>query len=98
MRRLLGLIMLLAIISTARGQTAYSYRYWFDNNLATLQTEAANGETTVEVDISGLAKGSVHTLHFQGIDENGRILTSLIPLADNEKTIDLSRISIEHPI
>lgn len=32
------------------------------------------------------------------IDENGRILTSLIPLADNEKTIDLSRISIEHPI
>ena len=68
MRRLLGLIMLLAIISTARGQTAYSYRYWFDNNLATLQTGAANGETTVEVDISGLAKGSVHTLHFQGID------------------------------
>ena len=68
MRRIIGFIILLALIGSARGQTAYSYRYWFDNNLATLQTGSTTGETTIEIDISALAKGSVHALHLQGID------------------------------
>ncbi|MBQ9363309.1 MAG: hypothetical protein IJT97_07840 [Bacteroidaceae bacterium] len=68
MRRFIGFILLLALITTARGQTAYSYRYWFDNNLATLHTGTANGETTIEMDISSLTKGSVHALHLQGLD------------------------------
>ena len=68
MRRFIGIIMLLAFISVARGQNAYSYRYWFDNNLATLQMGSTTGEVTIEIDISALVKGAVHTLHFQGID------------------------------
>ena len=68
MRRFIGIILLLALITTARGQTAYSYRYWFDNNLSTLHTGTAKGETTIEMDISSLTKGSVHALHLQGLD------------------------------
>ena len=66
MRRIIGFIVLLAVIGSARGQTTYSYRYWFDNNPATLQTGSAQGETAIEIDISKLAKGSIHALHLQG--------------------------------
>lgn len=72
MHRLFCFLVLLALISTARGQTAYSYRYWFDNNLATQHTGEANGETILEIDISSLAKGSMHTLHLQGLDASGK--------------------------
>jgi len=70
-RRLLWFLALLALTGSARGQT-YSYRYWFDNNPATLQTGSANGETTIEMDISGLAIGSAHALHLQGLGSEGR--------------------------
>lgn len=66
--RLTAFLVLLAAIGTARGQTAYSYRYWFDGNVSTLKTGSAQGEATLEADISALAKGSVHSLHFQGHD------------------------------
>lgn len=68
MRRFIGFIVLLALTGLARGQTAYSYRYWYDNDLSTLQEGTANGETTIEIDIGTLAKGTVHTLHLQGKD------------------------------
>ena len=71
-RRFIGFIMLLALIGTARGQTAYSYRYWFDNDISTQQSGSANGETTIELDIGSLAKGSVHALHLQGLDARGK--------------------------
>ena len=70
-RRLLWFIALLALIGSARGQT-YSYRYWFDNNPATLQTGSANGETAIEIDISALAIGSVHAMHLQGVDAENK--------------------------
>ena len=70
-RRLLWFLALLALIGSARGQT-YSYRYWFDNNPATLQTGSASGETAIEIDISGLAIGSAHALHLQGLGSDGR--------------------------
>ena len=68
MSRIIGFIMLFVFVSVARGQTAYSYRYWFDNNLATLQTGSTTGETAIEISISTLAKGTVHALHLQGLD------------------------------
>lgn len=71
-RRLLGFIVLLALISSARGQTTYSYRYWYDNDLSTLQVGSARGETTIEIDIGTLAKGSVHALHLQGRDARNK--------------------------
>lgn len=60
--------MLLALTGSARGQTAYSYRYWFDNDQTTLQTGSADGKTDTEIDISSLTKGSMHALHLQAID------------------------------
>ena len=60
--------MLLALISSARGQTDYSYRYWYDSDLSTLQEGTASGETTIEIDIGTLEKGTVHTIHLQGKD------------------------------
>lgn len=68
MSRIIGFIMLFVFVSVARGQTAYSYRYWFDNNLATLQTGSTTGETAIEISISTLTKGAVHALHLQGLD------------------------------
>ena len=60
--------MLLALAGSARGQTAYSYRYWYDDDLSTMQQGSAQGLTTIEADISRLAKGTVHALHVQGLD------------------------------
>ena len=74
MHRFIGFIILLALVSTARGQTAYSYRYWFDNNLSTLHGGAASGDTTIEVDISALGKGFVHALHFQSFNAAGEAM------------------------
>lgn len=72
MRRFIGFLVLLALMGSARGQTTYSYRYWFDNNPATLQMGSANGDTTIEIDISTLSKGTVHALRLQGLDEKGK--------------------------
>ena len=65
-------MMLLASICSAQGQTNYSYRYWFDADIATAQTGEASGEATLDIDISTLKKGSVHALHLQGMDERGK--------------------------
>ena len=60
--------MLLALIGSARGQTAYSYRYWFDADDATVYAGSATGEATVELDIGSIAKGALHALHIQALD------------------------------
>lgn len=64
--------MLLALIGSARGQSAYSYRYWFDDDLSTLQEGAAQGKTTMELDIGMLAKGQLHALHVQASDARNK--------------------------
>lgn len=71
-RRLLCFIMLLALIGSARGQTAYSYRYWFDDNDTNVRTGSANGETTIEFDVGSLTKGAMHALHFQARDARNK--------------------------
>lgn len=70
--KLLWFIMLLVLTGSAKGQTAYSYRYWFDNDDMAVHTGSASGETTIEIDISTLAKGSVHALHLQGLDARNK--------------------------
>ncbi len=66
--RLLFFVTLLALIGSARGQTSYSYRYWFDDDDATVHTSSASGETTIEFDVGSLAKGAMHALHIQALD------------------------------
>ena len=60
--------MLLALTAAARGQTAYSYRYWFDAGDSIVFTGSAKGEATVELDIGTLEKGALHALHIQARD------------------------------
>ena len=64
--------MLLALICSARGQTAYSYRYWFDAGDSIVYNGSATGEATVELDISTLAKGALHALHIQALDARNK--------------------------
>lgn len=64
--------MLLALICSARGQTAYSYRYWFDAGDSIVYNGTATGEATVELDISTLAKGALHALHIQALDARNK--------------------------
>ena len=71
MRRIIGFIAFLVLICSVRGQT-YSYRYWFDNTLSTLQTGSANGEMAIEIDISALTVKSVHAMHLQGLDSRNQ--------------------------
>ena len=63
--------MLLALICSARGQTSYSYRYWFDADDSAVLTGTASSET-MEFDISSLAKGALHALHFQALDARNK--------------------------
>jgi len=71
MRKSICFIMLLALICSARGQTAYSYRYWFDADDSAVLTGTASSET-MEFDISSLAKGALHALHFQALDARNK--------------------------
>ena len=71
MRKIIILLLLLCIHFSARGQTQYEYRYWFDGDMTT----AEKGSTTsdawrMEVDLSRLTE-SFHTIHLQVTDENG---------------------------
>ncbi|MBQ7462893.1 MAG: hypothetical protein IJS63_11760 [Bacteroidaceae bacterium] len=72
MRKSICFIMLLALICSARGQTAYSYRYWFDAGDSIVYNGTATGEATVELDISTLAKGALHALHIQALDARNK--------------------------
>ena len=71
-RKFIWFIMLLALTGSARGQTPYSYRYWFDGDETTVSTGTSNGETAMEIDISSLPKGKIHALHMQAIDARNK--------------------------
>lgn len=64
--------MLLALIGSARGQTAYSFRYWYDAGDSVVYTGSASGEATVELDIGSIAKGAIHALHIQALDSRNK--------------------------
>lgn len=71
MRKIIILLLLLCMHFSARGQTQYEYRYWFDGDITT----AEKGSTTsdawrMEVDLSRLTE-SFHSIHLQVTDEKG---------------------------
>lgn len=66
MRRLICLIMFLALIGSARGQSAYSYRYWFDNDDQTVWTTSAV-DGVISIDTKHLSTG-LHAVRFQALD------------------------------
>ena len=72
MRRLLCFIMLPLLIGSARGQTAYSYRYWFDAGDSVVYSGSATGEAVVELDIGALKKGALHAIHIQAHDARNK--------------------------
>ena len=55
----------------ARGQTGYTYDYWFDNDRSTVQTgSSSTGVWQMEADVSGLSE-ALHSIHIQVTDEEG---------------------------
>lgn len=71
MRRHILLFIVLCLHFSARGQTTYGYRYWFDGDISTAETgSSASDAWSMEVDLSHL-KESFHTIHLQVTDEKG---------------------------
>ena len=69
MRKILLSLLLLTLYNPARGQTGYTYWYWFDNEQTVAQTDAAGTDHwSFEADVSSLADG-FHTLHLQVADD-----------------------------
>ena len=72
MQRHLILFLLLCLHSLARGQSAYEWRYWFDNNHATQVSGQSLGESfTIVTDALGLSEG-LHAISIQVADTAGR--------------------------
>jgi hypothetical protein len=56
----------------ARGQTDYTYSYWFDNDYATRQSaSSAEANWHLDIDVSTL-QGGLHSLHLQVTDSEGK--------------------------
>lgn len=70
MRRIWLILASLAVVITATGQTAYSFRYWTDNDRSTLKTGEGTGEKSFNLDISNM-KAGFHVLHIQGRTASG---------------------------
>ncbi|MBO4801131.1 MAG: dockerin type I repeat-containing protein [Bacteroidaceae bacterium] len=71
MRKLFGLLFMLAVC-VARGQTTYSYRYWFDSNSAAAREGSIVGnQLSLELPVDTLTDW-YHLLHFQIKDSDGK--------------------------
>ena len=69
MRKILLSLLLLYLYSPARGQTGYTYWYWFDNEQPVTQTGVTvSSKWSLEADVSSLDEG-FHTLHLQVTDD-----------------------------
>ena len=65
MRKYLILLIALSLYGMARGQTAYSYRYWIDQDDGTAQTgTTASAACSIALDAQGFSEG-LHALHLQ---------------------------------
>ena len=72
MRKYILFIVFLCMHYIARGQTDYTYSYWFDNDYTTCQSAStAEAIWHLDIDISTL-KGGLHTLHLQVTDNEGK--------------------------
>ncbi len=71
MRKIIIFLLLLCMHYSARGQTQYEYRYWFDDDITTAgKGNATSDAWHMEVDLSHLTE-SFHTIHMQVADEKG---------------------------
>ena len=71
MRRFIWGILLLFCHLTIYGQARYTYRYWFDNDLATLRQDSADAShLNIQIDVNGL-EPALHQLYFQVRDTAG---------------------------
>lgn len=71
MRKIIVLLMAFCLHIAARGQTGYTYDYWFDNDRSTVQTgSSSTGVWQMEADVSGLSE-ALHSIHIQVTDEEG---------------------------
>ena len=72
MRRLFLFIEVICLSCLVRGQKGYNYRYWFDDNLSSMQIGALNGNVeSMEIPINDLS-GWYHNVHFQVQDSLGQ--------------------------
>ena len=72
MRKYILFVLFLCMHYIARGQTDYTYSYWFDNDYTTCQSAStAEAIWHLDIDISTL-KGGLHTLHLQVTDNEGK--------------------------
>ncbi len=70
MRKIWLLLVSLAAAIAARGQTAYGYRFWTDNDIGTQALGEAVGEKNFDLNISSLKSG-LHALHMQARTADG---------------------------
>lgn len=71
MRKYILLFMALCLHIVARGQTGYTYDYWFDNDRSTMQSGSSlTGAWQMQADVSGLSE-ALHSIHLQVRDEEG---------------------------
>lgn len=77
MRTCFLFILSLCMSGLARGQTGYSYRYWFDNNPQTTQIGySSSNEWQMEADLNGLDE-SIHAIHIQ-VQDSAEVASSTI--------------------
>ena len=70
MKKSLLIMILLATIYIARGQT-YSYRYWLDKDYSTMKSgSCTNSGAEFDIDLSSLTVG-IHAIHIQAGDATG---------------------------
>lgn len=95
MRRLFVFILFLASLYGARGQVAYAYRYWFDNNESNhFNAGNASGLHQWNIDISDFSEGQLHSLHVQAwhtLGEWGAVRTIFFIRPSAAKTTTTAR-------
>lgn len=70
MRQFFVLTLYACLQWTAWGQTAYEYRYWFDNDMSSAKAiQSSTSELHIDADVSGLSN-TLHTIHIQVKDKD----------------------------
>lgn len=77
MRIRLLLLTALMLHIAARGQTGYTYDYWFDNDRSTLQSgSSSSGSWLLQADVNSLT-AAIHAFHLQVRDAEGNHSSSV---------------------
>ena len=71
MRKLIIFIVILFAYQISRGQATYNYRFWYDDDSATLHEGTLSEDGKVSFSVNDL-DGWLHNLHFQVCDNTGK--------------------------